>query len=274
MVDTQLATEEQTRVFGDKWTQSYRLLSRVSYVRASPLRVLFHAFRAHQVAKAAKVNILEYGFGHGHGLFRFAPSASLHGIELSDAAIEAASKKARHKGYSRFEFKRPPLDDPVRIEFPSDWFDVIICSHTVEHVYSDERLLAEFYRVLKPGGKCFLLVPKDVDHRRLLTEEQERQNPDFPLKTYHVWQYNSETFEWLARNAGFTLLEIQSLDAILDQRLGWNRPLQIGAGILFSLLPYRIWQWLDRLSQRRGFRCRQCLVVATKLSSSENSTVA
>jgi ubiquinone/menaquinone biosynthesis C-methylase UbiE len=268
MFDRQVVTDEQVRVFGSLWTESYTLLSHISYVRASPLRILCQALRRHGATKSSGLRILEYGFGHGIALFRFDRSAFPHGIELSAMAIEAATKKAGERGYQHFEFKEPPLDDPVRILFSSDCFDVVICSHTIEHVYSDNRLLGELCRVLKPGGKCFLLVPLEADHPGLLADEQQRRNPDFPHKSYHVWRYNAETFGWLVEKAGFTTLEVQALDAILDQRLGWNRPLQIGAALLFSALPYRVWQRLDHLSRNRGHHNRQCLVVATKAKAS------
>jgi SAM-dependent methyltransferase len=268
MVDRELATNEQERVFGSLWTRSHNLTSRISYVRASPFRVLLNAFRSHRIPRNARLSILEYGFGHGRGLFCFDRPASLHGVELSDSAIRAATKKARKKCCEDFDFKRPPTDDPVRVEFPSDRYDVVICSHTIEHVYSDEKLLAELFRVLKPGGKCFLLVPTEANHPGLLAEELQRQNPNFPDNSYHVWLYNPETFQWLAEKAGFSVLEMRSLDAILDQRLEWKRPLQISAGLLFSVLPYRVWEWLDGLSQRRGFHPRQCLIVATKVAAS------
>jgi SAM-dependent methyltransferase len=40
-------------------------------------------------------------------------------------------------------------------------FDVVLCSHSLEHVYPHEVpvALAEFYRVLKPGGRAVVLVP-------------------------------------------------------------------------------------------------------------------
>ena len=40
-------------------------------------------------------------------------------------------------------------------------YDVVYCSHALEHLYPHEvpRALAEFHRVLKPGGKAVILVP-------------------------------------------------------------------------------------------------------------------
>ncbi|OGO07466.1 MAG: hypothetical protein A2Y92_01725 [Chloroflexi bacterium RBG_13_57_8] len=43
--------------------------------------------------------------------------------------------------------------------FPDNIFDVIICSHVLEHVPDDIRAITELYRMLKPGGRAFLQVP-------------------------------------------------------------------------------------------------------------------
>lgn len=40
-------------------------------------------------------------------------------------------------------------------------FDVVYCSHALEHLYPHEvhRALVEFYRVLAPGGRAVIVVP-------------------------------------------------------------------------------------------------------------------
>ena len=49
--------------------------------------------------------------------------------------------------------------DITDIQYSDDTFDVILCSHVLEHVPEDRRALAEFFRVLKPGGWAILQVP-------------------------------------------------------------------------------------------------------------------
>ena len=47
----------------------------------------------------------------------------------------------------------------TRIEFPSDYFSVVLCSDVLEHVRDDDAALREIHRVLRPGGVLFLRVP-------------------------------------------------------------------------------------------------------------------
>jgi 2-polyprenyl-3-methyl-5-hydroxy-6-metoxy-1,4-benzoquinol methylase len=46
-----------------------------------------------------------------------------------------------------------------RMGFRDGAFDAIICIENLEHVADDERALAEFRRVLKPGGRIVISVP-------------------------------------------------------------------------------------------------------------------
>jgi predicted SAM-dependent methyltransferase len=53
--------------------------------------------------------------------------------------------------------------DITDICFPDNYFDVIYCSHVLEHVSDDHRAMSELYRVLKPDGWAILQVPIQGD---------------------------------------------------------------------------------------------------------------
>jgi ubiquinone/menaquinone biosynthesis C-methylase UbiE len=62
--------------------------------------------------------------------------------------------------YARENFENDHLSfstsDAMNINFPDNSFDVVNCSHIYEHVPDSKKLMSEIYRVLKPGGVCFL----------------------------------------------------------------------------------------------------------------------
>lgn len=49
--------------------------------------------------------------------------------------------------------------DITDIQYPDNTFDVIYCSHVLEHVSDDRKAMREFHRVLKDGGWAILQVP-------------------------------------------------------------------------------------------------------------------
>ena len=71
--------------------------------------------------------------------------AALPGIEYLSADLEP--------GRAMLEM------DITDIRFPDDRFDVIYCSHVLEHVPDDRKAMREFARVLKPSGFAVFLIP-------------------------------------------------------------------------------------------------------------------
>ncbi len=59
--------------------------------------------------------------------------------------------------------------DITDIPYADNSFDVILCSHVLEHIPDDHRAMRELRRVLKPEGWALLQVP--IDHRRATTFE-------------------------------------------------------------------------------------------------------
>ena len=49
--------------------------------------------------------------------------------------------------------------DITDLKFKNDFFDVIICSHVLEHVKNDRQAIKELFRVLKPEGWTLILCP-------------------------------------------------------------------------------------------------------------------
>jgi SAM-dependent methyltransferase len=71
--------------------------------------------------------------------------------------------------------------DITDLPFPDDSFDVILCSHVLEHVVEDRKAMRELYRVLRRGGWALVLVPIDFsrdetfeDHTVVAPADRER----------------------------------------------------------------------------------------------------
>lgn len=95
--------------------------------------------------------------------------------------------------------------DITNIKYSNQSFDVIYCSHVLEHVVDDKLAMKEFYRVLKNEGWAVLLVPitsKKTFEDKSIVNPQERLDA-FGQKD-HVRRYGPDYIERL-RDAGFTV---------------------------------------------------------------------
>lgn len=95
--------------------------------------------------------------------------------------------------------------DVTDIQFPDNTFDVILCSHVLEHVSDDKRAMRELKRVLRPGGWAILQVPVDGSRERTfedprVTDPVERER--LFGQSDHVRMYGRDYPQRLA-DAGF-----------------------------------------------------------------------
>lgn len=95
--------------------------------------------------------------------------------------------------------------DITNILFENNSFDVILCSHVLEHIIDDNKAMRELFRVLKPGGWAILQTPIDLkldktfeDHSIVSPEERER----FFGQSDHVRIYGRDYVNRLLK-AGF-----------------------------------------------------------------------
>lgn len=96
--------------------------------------------------------------------------------------------------------------DITRTTFSDNLFDIIICSHVLEHIPDDSAAFRELFRILKPGGVALLLTPYALDgvgtdEDPLINDasEQDRRFGQWD----HVRIYDRDDFLERMRKAGF-----------------------------------------------------------------------
>lgn len=72
------------------------------------------------------------------------------GIDPDAKAIRFAQQHSRR---SNVAFA---LGSACRVPFSKELFDLVICNHVYEHVPNTQALVDEVFRVLRPGGLCYL----------------------------------------------------------------------------------------------------------------------
>jgi SAM-dependent methyltransferase len=115
--------------------------------------------------------------------------------------------------------------DITDIQYPDNTFDVVYCSHVLEHVQDDRKAMGEFYRVLKPGGWAILQVPiydtTFEDPTVISPKERERLFGQHD----HVRQYGPDYKDRLME-AGFSVTVdgfVRELDNRTARRFGLIR---------------------------------------------------
>jgi 2-polyprenyl-3-methyl-5-hydroxy-6-metoxy-1,4-benzoquinol methylase len=93
------------------------------------------------------LDVLDIGCGNGGISSFFARENRVTGVDVVD----------RRAGRSAaFEFVLIPSE---ALPFEDASFDVVISHHVIEHVQDQVRHLQEIWRVLRPGGVCYLATP-------------------------------------------------------------------------------------------------------------------
>ena len=79
-----------------------------------------------------------------------------------------------------------------RICFPDNYFQYVVITEIIEHIWEDKIALKELYRVLSPKGKLLMSVP--LFH-------------DFTASHYHI--YSPRTISILLKHSGFSVIKAQ-----------------------------------------------------------------
>ncbi len=90
--------------------------------------------------------------------------------------------------------------DGTRLPFADESFDRIIASEVMEHVPDDSAALAEFHRVLRPGGTIAITVPAELPERICWKLSDEYHAPK--AVGGHVRIYSEDELRARIRRAG------------------------------------------------------------------------
>ena len=107
--------------------------------------------------------LLDVGCGAGGPALRIAATSgcSVVGVDVHEQAVATANSLAAQRGLAeRAEFRSG--DATGRLPFSDANFDAVICIDAINHFSDRPRIIAEWARLLKPGGRLLFTDPITV----------------------------------------------------------------------------------------------------------------
>jgi ubiquinone/menaquinone biosynthesis C-methylase UbiE len=155
--------------------------------------------------------IIDIGCGFGHSFEelakRFSPEFIL-GLDADPGLFDRANDAAKQCACE----VRLHADNAASIGLPDETFDIVFCHQTFHHIVEQEAAMAEFFRILKPGGIL------------LFAESTKRYIHSLPIRLLfrHPMEVQKTAEEYIdiIRSAGFSLPN----ERISMPYLWWSRP--------------------------------------------------
>jgi SAM-dependent methyltransferase len=158
-------------------------------------------FRRHEVVYAAIApdcsggDVLEAGCGEGYGADLLAGTARR--VLALDYDVPTVTHVAHR--YPRVAAARANL---VALPVAAGSVDTVVSLQVIEHLWEQERFLAECRRVLRPGGRLLVSTPNR------LTFSPGR---DTPLNPFHTRELSPDELGGLVTDAGFDDVAVRGL---------------------------------------------------------------
>jgi SAM-dependent methyltransferase len=154
--------------------------------------------------------------------WRFHPSS----LDILHFAPEWGTERGfrsnpRVRRYVTADLCAPGVDvrcDITLLDFPNETFDIVLCSHVLEHVTDDRQAIRELHRVLRPGGIAYVQVPyvsdKYTEEDPSVTDPSEREQRYGQFD--HVRLYGRDLADRLCE-PGFHVEELRPVRAMAEQ---------------------------------------------------------
>ncbi|MGI8965975.1 MAG: class I SAM-dependent methyltransferase [Limisphaerales bacterium] len=184
----------------------------------------------------------DLGFGAGT-FFRFCPlDAQLAGVEMDSVVVREVEGMLQSRGHRNLRLETiPPSGNPFEASlFKESRFDILFCSHVLEHLADPPECLRALAKLCAEDGVILALVPIN----------EKVPNP------HHIQVVNQEVFKKWAEAASLEVIDYIELDA-----LGyWWQPIvasngkvariaaqisSLGLGLFSSLIGFSAWSGLS-----------------------------
>lgn len=166
-------------------------------------------------------------------LRRFAPGVGGKVLHIAPESATASVFRSIATEYVTADLYQPAdvKADLTDLPFSRGRWDLIVCAHVLEHVADDAAAMRELARVLTPGGRALVMVPRNIgvptDEDPSISDPQER------IRRFgqddHVRIYGDD-LEGRLRTAGFDVIQPITPDAFTAEEIDRHRLRPVNAG--------------------------------------------
>jgi SAM-dependent methyltransferase len=206
-----------------------------------------------QFWKSGARDVLDAGSGNGYfSWLAYQSGARVVALNFEQRQVEKARDfliRYRKADPARLRFEQCNL---YNLDKEQRTFDEIICFEVLEHIKGDQRVVKEFYRILRPGGVLHVCCPHRLHprHQAEVLDENETGG--------HVRQgYTEEDYHMLLGSVGF---KIEKVVGIGPAGVYWADKIvrsiryRVGDVIALPLLPLSLpFVWFAGLNPKMPF---------------------
>jgi ubiquinone/menaquinone biosynthesis C-methylase UbiE len=173
--------------------------------------------------------LLDVAAGRGANLFPAAEKVGsqghVTGIDLAEMMVQETTADINRRGLKNATMLQMDAED---LTFPDASFDYVLCGFAIFFFPHLDRALAEFYRVLRPGGRLGITIARYTDecsrrYEELLVEYHKRYQ--FQVSPGGGGFRNSSELQVFLSNTGFVDIQIITEDAefiYADEQEWWG----------------------------------------------------
>jgi ubiquinone/menaquinone biosynthesis C-methylase UbiE len=187
--------------------KAYNRRSWIYSKTVAPMEWAYHLKAIDQANVQPGEKVLEVAVGPGLTAVELArrvgKETTLYGMDLSTAMLELTEQRLRSNGFTQFELKEGRAQE---IPFDANTFDLLYNGYMLDLIPEMEMpgILAEFRRVLRPGGRMVLLNMSKPGKEIVIFREKLYQLLPPGIVLYVMGGCRPVLMEEAVKNAGFS----------------------------------------------------------------------
>jgi len=213
--------------------------TRNPYSRYYWKRMTENIFKFGSIRENPQIKVLDIGCDYGFFVLELARHVSYSiGTDINKHQLEVLQNSAKNKALQNVICL---VCDAMNLPFKTKSFDVVICSHVLEHLPNDRKCMYEINRILKYDGVLIIAVPLE-DNFYFKLYRKIRSIPDTQptlqdilsgkTENEHLRKYTVKSLINLIKDADFIPLELD----LFECSFPFNREIAKHFPSLFKLL--------------------------------------